>query len=87
MESTMPVPQAIHSSTWIVSPAQAQHLRGEAFARGIEIVRGWIARRRQLRALAALDDRLLADIGVSRQAAEREIARTFWMTYARRHTK
>ena len=73
------------TSHWIVSPAQAQHLRGEAFAGGISLVRRWLARRRQLRALAKLDDRLLADVGIAREAAQREIARTFWRTYARRH--
>lgn len=35
-------------------------------------------RRRQRRALAQLDDRLLRDIGVSREQAARESARPFW---------
>lgn len=37
-----------------------------------------MARRRQRQALAELDDRLLADIGVSRGAAARECAKPFW---------
>jgi uncharacterized protein YjiS (DUF1127 family) len=35
-------------------------------------------RRRQRLALAALDDRLLADIGVSRAQAGREADKRFW---------
>lgn len=41
-------------------------------------VRLWRARSRQRRALARLDDRLLADIGVSRAAARHETAKPFW---------
>jgi uncharacterized protein YjiS (DUF1127 family) len=35
-------------------------------------------RRRQRRALARLDGRLLSDIGISRCDAEREIEKPFW---------
>jgi uncharacterized protein YjiS (DUF1127 family) len=35
-------------------------------------------RSRQRRALAALDDRLLKDIGLSRADVERECSRPFW---------
>ncbi len=35
-------------------------------------------RRRQMRALLALDDRLLADIGISREQALREARKWFW---------
>ena len=38
----------------------------------------WIERRVQRRALAALDDRLLKDIGISRAEARRETAKPFW---------
>ncbi len=68
----MCVQQPSPQGNWIVSPAQAQHLRGEALAGGIQLMRRWFARRRQLRALAVLDDRQLDDIGVSRADAERE---------------
>ncbi len=37
-----------------------------------------LARQRQRKALGRLDDRLLADIGVSRQAAEQEAAKPIW---------
>ncbi len=39
----------------------------------------WIDRVRSRRQLAALDDRLLRDIGVGRIDAEREAAKPFWM--------
>jgi uncharacterized protein YjiS (DUF1127 family) len=45
-------------------------------------IRLWIARRRQrerLGELALLDDRLLKDIGVSREDALREAAKPFWL--------
>ena len=38
----------------------------------------WIDRCRQRGALAELDQRLLDDIGVSREAAAREAAKPFW---------
>jgi uncharacterized protein YjiS (DUF1127 family) len=50
-------------------------------------VHGWIERSRQRRALQDLDDRLLNDIGLSRDEARRECAKLFWQTYARRHLK
>lgn len=83
----MCIQQPAPNPNWIVPPAGVQHLRGEAFAVGIVILRRWFARRRQLQALAALDDRLLTDAGVTREAAEQEIARSFWLAYARRHMK
>jgi uncharacterized protein YjiS (DUF1127 family) len=42
-------------------------------------VYGWIERQRQRRTLGDLDDRFLADIGISRAAAIREAAKPFWM--------
>jgi len=42
------------------------------------IVRIWTERQRQRHALAALDDRLLADIGVTRYEVGREVAKPFW---------
>jgi uncharacterized protein YjiS (DUF1127 family) len=38
----------------------------------------WIERSRQRRALAELDDRLLRDIGLTRDEARRECANPFW---------
>jgi uncharacterized protein YjiS (DUF1127 family) len=50
-------------------------------------VHGWIEQSRQRQALQDLDDRLLNDIGLSRDEARRECAKLFWQTYARRHLK
>ena len=47
-------------------------------AQGIDAVMTWIERVQQRRALARLDDRLLADIGISRVDAMREAARPGW---------
>ncbi len=38
----------------------------------------WFARVRQRRALAALDSRLLRDIGLDRQDVLREVSKPFW---------
>ena len=38
----------------------------------------WIERRIQRRALAALDDRPLKDVGISRSEARREAGKPFW---------
>lgn len=46
--------------------------------RCLATLRLWRQRARERRALAALDDRLLADIGVTRADAERECERPFW---------
>jgi uncharacterized protein YjiS (DUF1127 family) len=40
----------------------------------------WSERRRQRRALAELDDRLLRDIGVTFEQARREAAKPLWIT-------
>ncbi len=44
----------------------------------LHMIHGWIARSRQRRSLADLDDHLLGDIGVSRSAAANECAKPFW---------
>ena len=46
-----------------------------------QVIAWWVAcveRMRQRRALRHFDDRLLADIGISRCDAEREIEKPFW---------
>lgn len=44
----------------------------------IPLLRLWAARRRERCALANLDDRLLRDIGMNRDAARRESRLPFW---------
>ncbi len=44
----------------------------------LSMVRTAHERQRQRRALRQLDDRLLDDIGITREAAEREAAKPFW---------
>ncbi len=46
--------------------------------RGLEILLLWQERATQRHALAALDDRLLKDMGLSRGAAAVEAAKPFW---------
>ncbi len=41
-------------------------------------LRAWLVKARSRRQLAALDDRLLRDIGVTPDAARREIEKPFW---------
>lgn len=43
-----------------------------------DLVWRWRERARQRRALLALDDRLLSDIGISRAEAEGEACKPFW---------
>jgi uncharacterized protein YjiS (DUF1127 family) len=40
----------------------------------------WRARCRQFQSLARLDDRLLADIGLTREQQSRECSKTFWLS-------
>jgi uncharacterized protein YjiS (DUF1127 family) len=46
--------------------------------KGIRALRIWRARRRQRQALAALNDHLLNDIGLTHEMARREAAKSFW---------
>jgi uncharacterized protein YjiS (DUF1127 family) len=43
-------------------------------------VADWQARHRQLQSLSRLDDRLLADIGLTRERQSRECSKTFWLS-------
>lgn len=51
---------------------------GEMIVSGLTIAQSWIQHRRQRRALASLDDRMLRDIGLTRFDAAKEINKPFW---------
>jgi uncharacterized protein YjiS (DUF1127 family) len=42
------------------------------------MLQGWVSRARERNALSDLDDHLLGDIGLTREAAEREWRKPFW---------
>jgi len=44
----------------------------------LRILAGWAERARQRRALLTLDDRMLADIGLTRADVRREYDKPFW---------
>jgi uncharacterized protein YjiS (DUF1127 family) len=51
---------------------------GAALSRGLLVLLRWQELARQRRALAAMDDRMLKDIGLTRVDARREAGRPFW---------
>lgn len=59
------------SSPFFLGVADAARVPFDAMAR-------WVELRRQRRALAALPDHLLRDVGLSRADVESEIAKPFW---------
>jgi uncharacterized protein YjiS (DUF1127 family) len=64
-------------STWTGHPAPAR--RQAAPRRGlVGLLRRWCRRARERRLLAALDDRMLADIGITRADQARECEKPFW---------
>lgn len=48
------------------------------FTAAWELVASWIERARQRQALAALDEAMLRDIGITRVEAAREAGKPFW---------
>jgi uncharacterized protein YjiS (DUF1127 family) len=52
--------------------------RPRVLFKGIRTLRVWMARRCQRQTLAALNDHLLNDIGVTHEMARREAAKPFW---------
>ena len=54
------------------------HQPGSGLPGMARTARIWAERCRQRTALADLDDRLLDDVGLSREEARREIAKPFW---------
>lgn len=56
----------------------AFRLSAPATRRLLSLLAFWRNRARERRALSRLDDRLLSDIGLNRDAAARESSRRFW---------
>lgn len=63
---------------WLLPAGAEARLRGKVLRLIADTVARWIARSEQRHDLAALDDHLLKDIGVSPQDAAREAAKPFW---------
>jgi uncharacterized protein YjiS (DUF1127 family) len=59
--------------------AHRHHLHTPGVVHILRLVESWAERHRQRRALEALEDFRLVDIGVSREQARREAAKPFWM--------
>ena len=51
---------------------------GRFFLASLKSLQLWYERTRQRRHLAQLDERLLADIGIDRIAAMKEVSKPFW---------
>ena len=51
---------------------------GAALLRAVDAVLGWHERVKSRRVLAALDDRMLRDVGIDQATARREAERPFW---------
>lgn len=63
---------------WIDSISTHAAARKDRAVRLADLLLGWLDRARERRALGALDDRLLADIGRSRADVEAETGKPFW---------
>ena len=59
-------------------PRRLSHPMAHRIGVALATLGRWLQRAAQRRALAALDDHRLRDIGVTRQAAAREARRPFW---------
>lgn len=73
---------AIHSTpphACQCQPALTIAFRGTLASGPFQLVLRWWQRAQQRHALRDLDDRLLADIGVTRAAAKKEVMKFFWM--------
>jgi uncharacterized protein YjiS (DUF1127 family) len=77
---------ANHPSFEIVTRSAADFVSPpdrSAFRQFEGLLRTWLERGRQRRALGQLDDRLLRDIGATRTEAAREAAKPFWVFEAK----
>jgi uncharacterized protein YjiS (DUF1127 family) len=69
-----PSSHAVRTLPW--SRRESDPQRG--MAAFVDMVLGWLERARQRRALMALSDHMLRDIGLSRATAHGEAAKPFW---------
>ena len=67
--------------TALAAPAPSHHAGAvvRLVTGAVRAVPRWIERRRQLRALADLDDDLLNDIGLTHEDVQRACSQSFWM--------
>ncbi len=69
------------ATTYRARPAgldQGWHRAGRILTGGWDILLAWQERAAQRRQLAAMSDRMLRDIGLSRADVAREFAKPFW---------
>jgi uncharacterized protein YjiS (DUF1127 family) len=71
-------PAATLQRTSTLSPVGFSSAVQHALMRAVATVSAWHERARQRRALVALSDPMLRDIGISRAQAQRESTRPFW---------
>ena len=64
--------------TWSASERVIAPVPGRNWQHWPRTIGRWFERSRQRQALAALDQRLLDDVGITPIAAAREIAKPFW---------
>ncbi len=63
----------------VIPAAPPTHVRHISLRSWTKVIGTWFARYRQRHDLAELDDRMLKDIGVTRDQASHEIDKPFWM--------
>jgi uncharacterized protein YjiS (DUF1127 family) len=62
----------------VLAPRSTRERLGAILRRTSDLLLGWQERARMRHALAAMDDRLLRDIGLTRSEALREFRKPFW---------
>jgi uncharacterized protein YjiS (DUF1127 family) len=72
MQAIVGRPPRVRGISWDHALRQSRRL--------VALVADWNARTRQLRSLARLDDRLLADVGLTRERQSRECSQPFWLS-------
>lgn len=75
MEAAVASPLKLDRAAAVFAPARRRSLLAVALDRLFE----WQERAAQRRALLALDDRLLKDVGLTRADVEQEIRKPFWL--------